>query len=130
MLRKRRHLFILSRARGRQRIVHIPDDVLHPLWPYFGRHHQPCRPIFLQHQFPLLLLQRRNEIVQRLFTHRALCNTYSASVFGASVGNRGRQETLFFVVVFDEFASEIGDELRMAVEPRLVELPGIADCLF
>jgi hypothetical protein len=37
---------------------------------------------------------------------------------------------LFSVVVFDEFAGEVGDQVRVAVEPCVVELLGISDCLF
>jgi hypothetical protein len=37
---------------------------------------------------------------------------------------------LFFVVVFDEFAGEIGDQVGVAVEACVVELPGVSGCLF
>jgi hypothetical protein len=61
-------------------IVHLPHDLLHLLWLYFRRHHQPRRPILLQYQFPPTLLQRRNQIIQSRLTHRTLRHTYAPSI--------------------------------------------------
>jgi len=40
------------------------------------------------------------------------------------------EETLLVVVVLDEFAGEIGDKVGVSMEPRLIKLLGIANCLF
>ena len=37
---------------------------------------------------------------------------------------------MLFVVVFDKLAGEIGDEVGLSVEPRLIKRLGIPNCLF
>jgi len=124
------YLFILDCSRRSNCFVHLLDDVLHLLRPYFRGQHQLRGTIDLQHQFPLILLQRRNEIIQRLLTHRCFRNAYACQPTSNSSKMWLGGKTLLVVVVFDKFAGEIGDEVAVSVEPRLIKRLGIPNCLF
>lgn len=67
-----------------------------------------------------------------VFSHTAVFATPARPSAHTSTLRTGSGEgrTLFFVVVLDEFAGEVGDEVRVAKEPGLIKLLAIADRLF